>query len=62
MNTDIKAGSLDIKKKISTLWIVVMMNMIFADILSFMLPGFLNDIMMGNTPIKINRGFYLYLH
>lgn len=30
-----------IATKISTLWIVVMFNMIFADILSFISPGFL---------------------
>ncbi len=51
--------SLNIREKISLLWIVVMMNMIFADIFSFMLPGFLNEIMTGNTPIKITQGTML---
>ena len=31
------------KVKLSILWIVVMFNMVFADILSFMLPGFFEE-------------------
>lgn len=46
---------LDRYQKISLLWIVVMMNMIFADILSFMLPGFLNDILTGALPLEITQ-------
>lgn len=34
-------------EKISTLWIVVMINMGFADILGFMYPGFLAEIGTG---------------
>lgn len=47
------------KARLSTLWIVVMINMIFADILSFMLPGALNDIMTGTTPFKITQEIML---
>ena len=36
-----------IAAKISTLWIVVMFNMVFADILSFMKPGFLAEVATG---------------
>lgn len=54
MNTNI-----DLREKISILWIVVMINMIFADILSFMLPGFLNDIITGNTPLGITQEILL---
>jgi len=32
---------------ISTLWIVVMFNMVFADVLSFMIPGALAEVMTG---------------
>ncbi len=32
---------------VSTLWIVVMLNMAFADILGFMIPGTLAEIMTG---------------
>jgi len=35
--------------KISTLWIVVLFNMIFADLLSFMYPGFLAQIITGTV-------------
>ena len=59
MNTNKKTASMDIRKKISILWIVVMINMIYADIFSFMLPGYLNDIMTGNTPIKITQEIML---
>ncbi|GAB6283657.1 MAG: DUF6326 family protein [Ignavibacterium sp.] len=37
----------DRKVLLSTLWVVVMFNMIFADILSFMNPGFLKELMTG---------------
>jgi hypothetical protein len=33
--------------KLSTLWIVVMFNMVFADILTFVTPGALEEIMTG---------------
>ena len=55
----ISLASMDIKEKISILWIVVMMNMIFADILSFMLPEFLNGIITGSTPILITPSILL---
>ncbi|MCF6322376.1 MAG: DUF6326 family protein [Rhizobiaceae bacterium] len=35
--------------KISTLWIIVVLNMIFADILSFMYPEFLAQITTGKV-------------
>lgn len=59
MDTSKRNVRLDIKEKISILWIVVMINMIFADILSFMLPGFLNDIIIGNTPVQITQQILL---
>lgn len=37
------------KTKLSTLWVVVMFNMVFADILSFMRPGFLAEIGTGHA-------------
>ena len=39
----------DMKAKLSTLWIVVMFNMVFADILSFMLPDFLEILQTGQA-------------
>ena len=59
MNTNNKTASMDIRERISVLWIVVMINMVFADICSFMLPGNLNDIMTGNTPFEITQEIML---
>jgi len=36
-----------IATKISILWVVVLFNMVFADILSFMVPGFLAQVATG---------------
>ena len=36
-------------ERLSTLWIVVLFNMVFADILGFMYPGFLADVMTGRV-------------
>ena len=50
----------DKKVKLSTLWIVVMFNMVFADILSFMIPGSLEEIMTGYAgKIQITQGLML---
>lgn len=54
-----KTENINVRERISLLWIVVMINMIFADILSFMLPGALNDIMTGNTSFKITQEIML---
>ncbi len=51
---------MNIQVKISTLWIVVMFNMVFADILGFIEPGGLEEIMTGGPgEIKITRGLLL---
>ena len=50
MNTNTKTVKMeDMKVKLSTLWIVVMFNMVFADILSFMLPDFLEILETGQA-------------
>ena len=50
MNANSKTTQMeDMKAKLSTLWIYVMFNMVFADIFSFMYPGFLKQIMAGNA-------------
>ncbi len=38
-----------IASKISTLWVVVLFNMGFADILSFMVPDFMSQILTGEV-------------
>ena len=61
MNTDSKTTQLEeMKAKLSTLWIFIMFNMAFADIFSFMYPGFLQQIMTGNADgTQITPGFLL---
>jgi Sec-independent protein secretion pathway component TatC len=49
----------DMKVRLSTLWIFVMFNMVFADIVGFMNPGALEDIMTGNVGIEITQGLLL---
>lgn len=55
MNTNDKAAQMDLKAKLSTLWIVVMFNMVFADIVGFMNPGALEDIMTGAVGFEITQ-------
>ncbi|GAA0436772.1 hypothetical protein Acor_50630 [Acrocarpospora corrugata] len=48
------------KLRISSLWIVVLFNMLFADVLSFMTPGFLREIMTGYAgSLRINQEILL---
>lgn len=54
-----RVENINVRERLSVLWIIVMMNMIFADILSFMLPESLNDIITGNTPFKITQEIML---
>ena len=49
----------DMKVKISTLWIVVMLNMLSADIIGFMNPGDLQNILTGNVGINITQELLL---
>ena len=45
---------------ISTLWIVVLFNMVFADILGFMYPGVLAEIMTGTVEgVTVTPAFLL---
>lgn len=39
--------TMPVATEISTLWIVVLFNMIFADILGFMYPGFVGEVLTG---------------
>ncbi len=49
-----------IRARLSAAWVFVMLNMIFADILSFMSPGALQQVLTGNADgIQITPGFLL---
>jgi hypothetical protein len=48
-----------IRVKLSTLWIVVMFTMVFADIVGFLNPGTLKAMMDGAVGIQITQGVLL---
>ncbi len=52
-------GMEDMKVKLSTLWVFVMFNMVFADIIGFMNPGALEKIMTGAVGLEITQGLLL---
>lgn len=56
MITENKTENVAARERISILWIVVMVNMAFADICSFMLPWSL-----GDNPLKLLRKSCWYL-
>ena len=45
--------------RLSTLWVVVMFNMVFADILTFITPGALQDLWSGKTGVNLTPGLLL---
>jgi hypothetical protein len=48
----------DMPARLSTMWVFVMLNMIFADILSFLDPSFLRDVSTGSVGgVEISQGF-----
>jgi len=49
----------DIKVRLSTLWVVVLFNMVFADIVGFMTPGELEKIIAGDVGIQITQELLL---
>ena len=55
MNANKKTTGLDMKVKLSTLWIVVMFNIVYADILSLFIPGVHEELaeFVGGTPITL---------
>ena len=54
-----ESGKMEIKEKLSLLWIVIMFNMAFADIVGFVNPGVLQSILEGTTGIEITQGLLL---
>ena len=49
----------DIGTRLSTLWVVVMFNMVFADILTFIKPGALQELWAGQAGVHITPGLLL---
>jgi hypothetical protein len=57
---NVSSAEIDTKTRISTLWIVVLFNMLFADIMNFITPGTLQEIMTGYAgSLQINQGILL---
>ena len=50
---------LDLGTRLSTLWVVVMFNMVFADILTFIKPGALQDLWAGQAGVQLTPGLLL---
>jgi hypothetical protein len=49
----------DIGTRLSTLWVVVMFNMVFADILTFIKPGALQELWAGQAGVHVTQGVLL---
>ncbi|MCP4359229.1 MAG: hypothetical protein GY796_14540 [Chloroflexi bacterium] len=50
---------MNMKEKLSTLWIFVMVNMVMADIVGFMNPGSLEQMMTGDVGFQITQEIML---
>ena len=59
MNTSAPSSGPDLRVRISTLWIVVMFTMAFADIVGFMNPGSLEKAMSGDVGFVITQELLL---
>ena len=60
LNTDKSSTRTEeMKTRLSTLWIFVMFNMAFADIVGFMNPGALEEILTGSVGIEITHELML---
>ena len=56
----IKTSAMEATKvKLSTLWVVVMFNIAFADIVGFVHPGALEHIMAGEVGFELTQGLLL---
>ncbi len=49
----------DMGTRLSMLWVVVMFNMVFADILTFITPGALQELWAGQAGVQITSGLLL---
>ena len=55
-----RASVVDMRARLSTMWIFVMLNVVVADIFSFISPGFLKQVLAGHAGgVQITQGFLL---
>jgi hypothetical protein len=60
MNTNARTAGMTLPARLSLLWIFIMFNMVFADILSFIYPGALKEVLTGYAGgIHVTPGFLL---
>jgi hypothetical protein len=59
MSSERRVAIADVGTRLSTLWIVVMFNMVFADILTFITPGALQKLLTGQAGVHITPGLLL---
>ena len=52
---------IDIKTKLSTLWIFILLNMIYADIIGYLEPGTLEAIMAGDFGFEMTPAILLVI-
>ena len=58
MNTNERNAGSPMPARLPLLWVFIMFNMVFADILSFMYPGFLKEVLTGYVGgLHITPGF-----
>ena len=58
MSTNERVAGSPMPARLSLLWVFILFNMVFADILSFMYPGFLKEVLAGYVGgIHITPGF-----
>jgi hypothetical protein len=58
MDTNDRTAGLPLPARLSLLWIFILFNMVFADILSFTYPGFLKEVLTGYAGgVHITPGF-----
>jgi Sec-independent protein secretion pathway component TatC len=52
-------STMNLGTRLSTLWVVVMFNMVFADILTFITPGALEKLWSGQAGVHLTPGLLL---
>ena len=59
MNLVKKATAVDMKIKLSTLWIFAILNYLYCDVLGLTDPNVLRQLISGTGPIQMTQGFLL---
>ena len=60
MNSNKKTTGMDMKAKLSTLWIFVLFNIIFSEFHKLLQPGFLEELMTGSVGgVQMTQGVLL---